>query len=200
MTSCRTACDLQASEDRHEEVVEVVCESAGQLPDRLHFLRLEDRFLRRPLLTDVARDLREADQFALGVPDRVDDDVRPEARTVLSQTPSLALEAPFFLRKPKGKCRQAALSIFVGVERGEVSTDDLLLLVTFETLGAWVPARDEAARVEHVDGVVGNGLDEQAVALLVPDFGIVHDASPSVATDSLENIYWKRLNPPRTNV
>ena len=68
-------------------------------PMRLHLLRLGklllrplQRLLRLPPLGDVARDLGEADQLAVVVADRVDDDAGPEARAVLAHAPALGLE------------------------------------------------------------------------------------------------------------
>jgi len=47
--------------------------------------------------------------------------------------------------------------------------EDLGLGVALEALRAGVPAHHPARRVEHVDGVVDDGLDEQPEALLVGD-------------------------------
>ena len=61
----------------HQQIVEVMCDAAGQLTKRLHFLRLRElfmcpfeRFLRVAPLGDVARDLGEADELAVLVADR----------------------------------------------------------------------------------------------------------------------------------
>ena len=74
--SCRVvrqalAHQFEAAEHRRQEVVEVVRDAAGQLADRLHLLRLKQRFpglfegqLRLPPLGDVAGDLGEADELA----------------------------------------------------------------------------------------------------------------------------------------
>ena len=44
--------------------------------------------------------------------------------------------------------------------------DDLLVRVALEALRASVPARDPTLRIEHVDGVVLDALNQQAEALL----------------------------------
>ena len=62
---------LRLAAHDHQQVVEVVRDAAGQLAERLHFLRLRkllvrplERFLRIALFGDVARDLGKADKFA----------------------------------------------------------------------------------------------------------------------------------------
>ena len=49
--------------DAHEEVVEVVGDPAGERPDGLHFLRLEELGLELPGLGDIAGDAADADDF-----------------------------------------------------------------------------------------------------------------------------------------
>src|SRR5690606_9337232 len=48
----------------------------------------------------------------------------------------------------------------------EVLADDLLRRVSLEPLGADVPSLDAAGRIEHVDRVVGNAIDQSPKALL----------------------------------
>ena len=59
---------LQAAQDRHQQIVEIVRHAAGELADGIHLLRLKQRlarlfqrFLGLLALGDVARDLGEAD-------------------------------------------------------------------------------------------------------------------------------------------
>src|ERR1700759_3359510 len=79
---------LKATADAGQEVVEVMCEAAGELPNRLHLLRLAKALLHRMLLTQVASDLGEADQFSVVVGDRIDDDISPELGAILPNAPS----------------------------------------------------------------------------------------------------------------
>src|SRR4029077_16040959 len=90
---------FQIADDDGQEIVEVVRHAAGELADPFHLLRLGELFL-RPLqrlrrlapLADVARDLGEAQQLALVVANRIDDDAGPEFRTVLAHAQALGLE------------------------------------------------------------------------------------------------------------
>ena len=45
-------------------------------------------------------------------------------------------------------------------------TDNLVRLVALDGLGAWIPVRNMALRVEHVDGIIVDTLDEHSKALL----------------------------------
>ena len=91
---------LRLSAHDHQQIIEVMCDAAGQLTKRLHFLRLRElfmcpfeRFLRIALFRDVARDLGEADELRRLVADRVDDDVGPEQGSVLAHAPGFRFEA-----------------------------------------------------------------------------------------------------------
>src|SRR6185312_8292128 len=128
----------------------VVTDSLNQQPESL--LTFADRLLRRPPIGEIARDLGEADQFAMLVAERGDDDIRPEARAVLANAPALVLEAS----RSRGRCELElgkAFRVALGrIKNGEITANDLLRLVAFETLGADVPRGDVAVRIQHEDG------------------------------------------------
>src|SRR6266516_3683734 len=74
----------------HQEIVKIVRNAPGQLPERLHLLRLRKLFLRPrerrlslPPLRDVACDFGVADQRAPLVADRFDDHIGPEQASVV---------------------------------------------------------------------------------------------------------------------
>jgi hypothetical protein len=118
-------------------------------------------------LGQVARDLGEADQSSGRFPDRIDDHVRPEAGPVLAHAPAFTLEAPLFGRRAESQVRQSGPPILLRVEAREMLAEDLGLRVALEALRAAVPAGHDPAGIEHVDGIIGDRLDEEAVAALV---------------------------------
>ena len=75
---------FDVADDHGQDVVEIVRDAAGQLADRFHLLRTEQRLARLleclPRLTqfgDVVRDAEHADDFALPVPiDTLRDEIR----------------------------------------------------------------------------------------------------------------------------
>ena len=98
---------FQVAEDHGEKIVEVVRHTAGELADALHLLRLGELllralqvFLRLAALGDVACDLDEADQFAAGIADRIQDDAGPETRAVLADPVAFRLELALLVRRP----------------------------------------------------------------------------------------------------
>ena len=111
---------LDMAGDDHQQIVEVVRDAAGELAERLHLLRLGElllhpleRDLRVAPLGDVAGDLGEADQLAVVVADRIDDDAGPEERAVLADAPAFLLEAPVSrgdLQAPARACRRRGRS------------------------------------------------------------------------------------------
>ena len=143
-------------------------DAAGEAADRLEFLRLQQRLARlvqSPLvllaLGDVTRDLGEADQPAVIVTDRVDDDIRPEAAAVLANPQPFVLEPALAGGDRQAALRQADGAILVGVELGEVLTDNFIGGVALEALAAEVPVGDQSVGIEHVDRVVGDPLHQQ---------------------------------------
>src|SRR5215207_6607620 len=99
--------------------------------------------------------------------DRVDDDMRPHAGAVFADPPAFLLEAPLAGCRPKRTRWKAGLAILLGVEAGEVVPDDLLFGVALEPLSATVPTRHGPFGIEQVDGVVGDGLNQQTKAPLI---------------------------------
>ena len=69
---------LVVAGDDGEQVVEVVGDAAGELPDRLHALRLAQRLVLHDLLADVAVEQHEADEQPLLVAQHRDDDLGGE--------------------------------------------------------------------------------------------------------------------------
>ena len=119
-----------------------------------------------PALGQVARDLGEAEQRAVGRQNRIDDDVGPEASPVLPDAPALGLETALLGRDAQCALGQPRAAVLRGIEAREVPADDLLLAIALQALGPGVPADDVAGRVQHVDRVVGDRVDEQPIARL----------------------------------
>jgi hypothetical protein len=61
----------------------------------------------------------------------------------------------------KDSLGQATFPIFGGEETRKVLTDNFDTLVAFDPFGTSIPGRDETVRVEHVNGVVHNGIKQQ---------------------------------------
>ncbi len=117
-------------------------------------------FLRGPPLGEVARDFREGDQIARRVEDRIDDHIGPEVRAVLAHAPPLRLEAAFAPRGLQGDAGNVLLEILRRVEAREMLADNLVGLIALEAPGARIPAGDMPLGIEHVDGIVGDALDQ----------------------------------------
>jgi hypothetical protein len=137
-----------------------VCDPTRQMADRVHLLRLEKGFLGLSPLGQVARDLGESQQRTRRTSDGIDDDMRPEALAILANPPPLGLELAGARGSPERGRRNAALDVLFGIESREVPADDFAGGVALEALGAGIPARDIAGSVEHVDRIVGNGIDK----------------------------------------
>src|SRR2546425_412654 len=73
---------LRVPENRRPEVVEVVRDSAGELPHRLHLLRLAELLLEMPLLRDIP--LCSPYPHQMPVFDEADDVIKEDARPSLA--------------------------------------------------------------------------------------------------------------------
>ncbi len=157
--------EFQAAQHHRQQVVEVVRDAAGQLADGVHLLRLEQRLpclvemlLGLSPLGEIARDLREAQKLAGRAADRVDDDMRPEARAVLAHAPALGLELAGALGRLQRGRRKPTLDVLVRIEDREVLPDHFMGGIALEALGrpSDLQTRDAARGVEHVNGIVGD--------------------------------------------
>ena len=110
-------------------------------------------------LRQVAGDLGEADELAICISDRCNDDVCPEQRAVLPDAPALVFERSDFRCHLELVLGQAARERFGRIEAREMLADDLVSLVPLEALGARVPRENEPLRVKHEDRVVPNAFD-----------------------------------------
>src|ERR1700756_1109443 len=61
-------------------------------------LAVPQRFLGGLTLSNVARYFRKAFKLSLGITDRIDDDQRPEAASILADAPTFSVEPPFARR------------------------------------------------------------------------------------------------------
>jgi hypothetical protein len=118
--------------------------------------------LRHLPLGDVAGDLGKADQPIILVADGVDLDQRPEAAAVFAHAPAFAFEMALARGRLQHPRRHADGAVFRRVETREMLADDFVGGIAFEPLSARIPTHDHAARVEHVDGVILDRLDQQA--------------------------------------
>ncbi|HTH98092.1 MAG TPA: hypothetical protein VL574_11805, partial [Stellaceae bacterium] len=97
----------------------------------------------------------------LKIDDRLDDDMSPEFRAILPDAPALAFEAAVGFRYLESGCGQIRLTVDCPVKPGEMLADDLAGRIALEALCAGVPADDNAAGIDHVDGIVGDRLDQK---------------------------------------
>ncbi len=72
--------DLRIAEDDGQEIVEVVGDAAGQMPERFHLLRLPELQLHLDALRLIGEDADEMRGGAVRVADRRDRQAIPEAR------------------------------------------------------------------------------------------------------------------------
>ena len=139
--------------------------------DRLHeeaesLLALAQGFLAPATLGEVARDLEEAVDLAVRIPEDVDDHAGPERRAVLAETPALLPVAPVAARDLKSLSGAPRLHVLGAVEDREVLADDLFGPIALDALRAGVPADHVAVRVEEEDGVVLDARDQPPEGLL----------------------------------
>jgi hypothetical protein len=81
---------------------------------------------------------------------------------------SAIVPSPTRLRSAK---RKPDLSVFLGIKLREVLADNFDWKASLETPRTGVPARHYAGRVQHVDSVVRDSLDQKAIASIVYEGG-----------------------------
>ena len=125
---------LEAAEDRHQQIVEVVRDAAGQLADRFHLLRLEQRLARlleralRPRCRSVmsrvilAKPISSPSSSRIGSITTWAQKRVPSLRT---RQPSLLEPALALARSASACAGSAGGAVLGGVEAREVLADDL---------------------------------------------------------------------------
>ena len=88
----------------------------------------------------------------------------PELTAVPAPTPGISLVSPITMGSFEVSLRLTAAEFFLGVEFAKMMAKDLRGRVLLDPLRASVPAGDVTARIEHVNGIIGNALDQQAIA------------------------------------
>ena len=107
-----------------QEIVEIMSDTAGQLSDCLHLLRLTKLVFSHFLFRDVPRDLGEPQQAARCITAGVNDDARHEGGSVLTTAPTLRLifSGPLCCRE--GGPGQSLLAVVFGIEAQEVLAEN----------------------------------------------------------------------------
>ena len=83
---------FQVTYDDSQQIVEIVGNTTGQLSNCLHLLSLTKPIFDRLFFSDVARDLREAQQPSrLLITNSVDDDIRYEGAAIFADAPTFGL-------------------------------------------------------------------------------------------------------------
>src|SRR3981189_3714540 len=110
---------FETAEHRHQQIVKIVGDAAGELPDGVHLLRLKqglaclfEFLLGVPALGNVPCDLGVSKSLPAVVANGIDDDVRPEAAAVLADAPTFFFKSTLPLRGPKWPLRPPPLSAF----------------------------------------------------------------------------------------
>jgi hypothetical protein len=92
--------------------------------------------------------------------------VHVKAAAVLSDSPGFRFEASVTGRGGEDLLGHAGLPVLLGKKARVMLADDLLGGVALDPLHARIPAGDVPLRVEHVDRIVGDSIDEQAELLV----------------------------------
>ena len=125
------------------------------------------QLLGRAACSQVARDLGVPAQLTGRVANRGDDHIGPEAGAVLADTPTHVLVAPMDGRLAQDELRTTSTDVLGGEEDREVAPDHFVRGVALDALRAAVPGSDPAARVQQVDGVVADGVDQAPIDVLI---------------------------------
>ena len=163
---------FEIADDDSQKIIEVMGDTARELTDALHFLRLDQTLFGRAPLGQVARDLRKTDDVAFGIADRIDHGARPEPASIFADPPALRLVLAGPRRGLDRLVRNLPFPIFIGIEAREMLSDDLFARIALDALRAGIPIDDRSAGIEHENGVVGYALDQNPKpAFAVLQFG-----------------------------
>src|SRR3546814_13653932 len=120
--------------------------------------------LGRPFLGYVPNDLAIAAQPAAIVIKRRDGDMRQKLRTILAPPPVFRRKAPEAARGGKVLLRLSLRNRFHRIEQGSVLSDHLRFRPAFQASCAFVPDRDLAVWIEHVNGIAKRAVEDRKSA------------------------------------
>ena len=120
--------------------------------------------LGRTLFGHISGDFGETDELSI-FDNRVDNHHCPKTAAILSDPPGFGGEAAGFGGYPQRLCGDTINALLIGIEAGEMLTDDLFSRVTFDPFSARVPTHHVPLWAEHVDGVVHHALDQQLMKI-----------------------------------
>src|SRR5207253_11081035 len=110
---------------------------------------LPQRIFGATALGQVTRDFGEANQVAVAVAPRSNDDVSPEPRAVLTDAPAFFLVGAFAFRDQQLVLGMANGDHLGRIKNGEMFADDFIRGVALETLGSGIPGQDVAGLIER---------------------------------------------------
>ena len=143
----------------------VIGDPFHQQPEALLLLALRPQH--RLLLCAVAGDFGVADKLSAVVAHGVDNNVRPERAAVFAVAPALIFETTGAIGRLQIFLRNKRFTILGAIEAGEVLADNLFGDITFSALRPGVPVYDQPVVIQHINGVVGHALHQQAETRLL---------------------------------
>src|SRR6185312_13936546 len=124
-------------------------------------LAVVQRVLRLAALGDVAGDNGKANGAAIMGTNRLHRRGDPEPGAVLADPPSLVLGAAGQPRPRQELPGKIGGPVFGPEKQRKVLTDDLTGAVEIDLFGAQIPGADNAFGVDQIDGVVGQGIEQE---------------------------------------
>ena len=132
-------------------------------------------------------------QLAIVVIQCGDDDVRPELAAVLADTPVFVLDTAELLGDFQLTFRLLSLGVFLRVERREVLAYDLLRLISFRLLGAFVPCLDISVRIHEENSIVLHILNQELVTFKLGQGFLVLDLQ-LLTSNTASGVGFLRIN------
>jgi hypothetical protein len=170
----RSVNGLEVTLNDHKQVVEVVSDTAAELPDRFQPLRSRKLISRRlqgklgfSPLSHISGDLCKAYNGTVAIAYSVHDRQRPKLAAIFPDTPAFAFEATMSSGFFQRSIWKAALTIFIGEKPMKALAHYFVCSVAFESRSARVPTYDMSVEIENVNGVVNHALDQQLQTLAV---------------------------------
>lgn len=87
----------------------------------------------------------------------------PKTASIFTDAPALGLEATISLRGFERDPGNPLLAFLGSVKPRKMLADDFFRLIPLESLSACVPARHTPFRIEHVNRIIGDALDQQFI-------------------------------------
>ena len=133
-------------------------------------LAVEQRLSCELPLGDIAGNFRKTKKLAVFVTNGVNDNARPELRSIFPNPPTVGVETTRLASGAEGSLRRSGLLVLRSIKPAKRLADDFARGVALQPNPTRIPTDDATFQVQHVNRVIYDRIDKKLDAIGLPHF------------------------------